>query len=98
MKLRYAPRAHADITHVYGYIAPHNPRAAKSVVRQIRATARLLARYPGLGRQTDISDVRVLPTARYPYLVYYRVGEREVTIVHVRDGRRAAPEAGDVGN
>jgi toxin ParE1/3/4 len=97
MKLRYAPRARADISHIHDYIAVHNPRAATAVVEQVRATARLLARHPGLGRRTDIAGVRVLPTARYPYLVYHRVGDRELTIVHVRDGRRAAPAAEDVG-
>jgi toxin ParE1/3/4 len=68
------------------------------VVRQIRATVRLLASYPGLGRVTDIVGVRVLPTARYPYLVYYLVVDEDLTIVHVRDGRRAAPVAGEVGS
>jgi plasmid stabilization system protein ParE len=67
------------------------------VVRQIRATAELAGRYPGLGRKTDIADVRVLSTARYPYLVYYRNDGRDVTIVHVRDARRAAPEVDDLG-
>jgi len=43
VKLRYAPRAHADI-------------------------------------------------ARYPYLVYHRVREGEVVIIHVRDGRRDVPK------
>jgi plasmid stabilization system protein ParE len=55
-------------------------------------TSRLLARHPGLGRETDIPDVRVFPTARYPYLVYHRVREDELTIIHVRDGRRDAPK------
>jgi toxin ParE1/3/4 len=76
MKLRYAPRAHADIAHIYRYIAQHNANAATSIIRQIRSTSRLLARYPGLGRETDIPGVRVFPTARYPYLVYHRVRGR----------------------
>ena len=98
MRLRYAPRARADIAYIHHYIAAHNPRAATAVIRQIRSTARLLAKYPGLGRATDIAGVRVLPTARYPYLVYHRVDDQDLTIVHVRDGRRAAPAAGDVGD
>jgi len=93
VKLRYAPRAHTDIVHIYQYIAQHNTSAATSVVRQIRSTSRLLARYPGLGRETDIPGIRVFPTARYPYLVYHRVRGDEVVIIHVRDGRRDAPEA-----
>jgi toxin ParE1/3/4 len=96
MKLRYAPRAYPDIAHIHRYIARHNVGAATSVVRQIRATSRLLARHPGLGRTTDIPGARVFPTARYPYLVYHRVREDEVVVVHVRDGRRDAPREGEL--
>ena len=73
MKLRYAPRARADIAEIHEYISQHSPRAASAVVSQIRATARLLAEYPALGRETDISGVRVIPTARYPFLVYHHI-------------------------
>jgi toxin ParE1/3/4 len=91
VKLRFAPRARADIADIHQYIAQHNTAAATSVVRQIRATSQLLARHPGLGRETDISGVRVLPTARYPYLVYHRVSGDQLIIIHIRDGRRDAP-------
>ena len=92
MKLRYSPRARSDIDHIHEYIAEHNKSAARAVVRQIRSTSELLARYPGLGRQTDAPGVRVFPVARYPYLVYHRVHENNVIIIHVRDGRRDTPE------
>jgi toxin ParE1/3/4 len=92
VKLRFTPRAHADIDDIYQYIAQHNRTAATTVVRQIRSTSQLLARHPGLGRETDISGVRVCPTARYPYLVYHRVRGDELIIIHIRDGRRDAPE------
>jgi plasmid stabilization system protein ParE len=91
MKLRYAPRAYADIAGIFEYISQHNATAATSVVRQIRTTSRLLARYPGLGRDTDIAGVRVFPTARFPYLLYHRIQADELVILHVRDGRRDAP-------
>lgn len=87
MKLRYAPRARSDIAHIYEYIARHDTRAATTIVQQIR---------PGLGRETDIPGVRVLPTVRYPYLVYHRVRESELIIIHVRDGRRDALKTGDL--
>jgi toxin ParE1/3/4 len=96
VKLRYTPRAHNDIAHIHEYIAHHNAGAAIAVVRQIRSTSRLLARHPALGRETDIPGVRVFPTARYPYLVYHRVREDEVVIIHVRDGRRDAPRESEL--
>jgi toxin ParE1/3/4 len=96
VKLRFTPRARADIAQIHEYIAQHNKVAATSVVRQIRLTSRLLARHPALGRETDIPGARVFPTARYPYLVYHRVGEDEVVVIHVRDGRRDVPEEGEL--
>jgi plasmid stabilization system protein ParE len=91
VRLRYAPRARTDIAEIYQYIAQHSPRAATAVSAQIRATSRLLAEYPGLGRETDISGVRVFPTAHYPYLVYHSVRGDDLVIVHIRHARRDAP-------
>jgi plasmid stabilization system protein ParE len=96
MRLRYSQRARTDIDQIHDYIAQHNRGAARAVVRQIRSTSELLARYPGLGRETDIVGVRVFPIARYPYLVYHRVGDGELVIIHVRDGRRDAPHEGEL--
>jgi plasmid stabilization system protein ParE len=93
VRLRYAPRANRDISGIHEYIAQHNERAATAVARRIRATCELLARYPGLGRETDIPGVRVFPTARYPYLVYHRIRGDELIIIHVRHGRSDAPKA-----
>jgi len=96
MRLRYSPRARGDIAEIHEYIAQYNRVAATAVVRQIRSTSELLARYPGLGRETDISEVRVFPVARYPYLVYHRLKQDELIIIHVRDGRRNTPREGEL--
>ena len=96
MRIRYAPRARNDIVHIHQYVAAHNPNAAVAVVRRIRTTARLLGRHPGLGRQTQIDDVRVIGVGRYPYLVYYRIDDDAVTIIHVRDARRDAPPSSNL--
>jgi toxin ParE1/3/4 len=96
VKLRYAPRARSDIAQIYEYIARHDTRAATAVVRQIRSASGLLAQYPGLGQETDIPGVRVLPTVRYPYLIYHRVRDSELIIIHVRDGRRDAPKESEL--
>jgi plasmid stabilization system protein ParE len=92
VRLRYAPRARTDIAEIYQYISQHSPRAATAVSAQIRATSRLLAEYPGLGKATNMPGVLVFPTARYPYLVYHSVRGADLVIVHVRHARRDAPE------
>ena len=91
VRLRFSRRAHADIANIHEYIARHNPRAATAVTAQIQITSQLLARHPALGRETDIPGVRVFSTARYPYLVYHKVQQGELTVIHVRHGRRDAP-------
>lgn len=96
MRLRYVPRARADISRIHEYIAEQNRTAAVAVVRQIRSTSELLARYPGLGRETDIPSVRVFPVVRYPYLIYHVVRADEVIVIHVRDGRRQAPSEAEI--
>jgi toxin ParE1/3/4 len=96
MRLRYSPRALAEMLLIHEYIAERNKSAATAALRQIRSTSELLALYPGLGRETDIPGVRVYPVARYPYMVYHSVHEDEVVILHVRDGRRRRPKEGEL--
>jgi addiction module RelE/StbE family toxin len=96
VRLRYTARARADITDIHEYIAKQSLSGATAVVRQIRATSLLLARYPGLGRQTNILGVRVFPIARYPYLIYHHVRGDELIIIHVRHGRRDVPTTGEI--
>jgi toxin ParE1/3/4 len=91
VKLRYARRARSDIDGIHEYIAQHDGRAASAVVRRIRSTSQLLAKYPDLGRGTDMVGVRVFPIVPFPYLIYYRVIDDELVVIHVRHGRRGAP-------
>ncbi len=93
VRLRFSPRAYADIADIREYIAQHSPGAATAVAAQIRLTSQLLARHPALGRETDIPGVRVFPTVRYTYLVYHKIQQGELIVIHVRHGRRDAPRA-----
>jgi len=95
VKLRFSRRAYADIAAIHEYVAQHSPQAAAAVAAQIHLTSQLLARYPALGRETDIPGVRVLPTVRYPYLVYHRVQQDHLVVIHVRHARRDTPVTDD---
>jgi hypothetical protein len=55
----------------------------------------LLEQFPHSGRATYIADVRVLPVATYPYLVYHTVTDAEVIIVHIRHAARAPATTDD---
>lgn len=96
MKLRYARRARTDIDGIHEYIVQHDKHAASNVVRRIRSVCQLLAKYPGLGRVTDMASVRVFPIVPFPYLIYYRLTNDALEVIHVRHGRRDAPKSDEL--
>lgn len=90
MRVRYSPRALSQIEEIHRAIAQHNTRAAGQVVARVRELCEKLGEFPGIGSQTDRTDIRVLPVVRYPYLIFYTiiVANHEVRILRVRHGRR----------
>ena len=89
MRVRYTPRARADLEAIFSYLDSRNPAAAGAVKRQIERAAAALALSPYLGAAIDrSSDFRGLRAGRYPYRIYYRIRENEVWIVHLRHTSR----------
>jgi addiction module RelE/StbE family toxin len=96
MRVRYTPRARADIEAIFSYVDSRNPSAARAVKREIERAAVALALSPYLGAVIDrSSEFRGIRVGRYPYRLYYRIRENEVWIVHVRHMRQR-PWEGDV--
>ena len=50
MRLRYSAQARRQIRAIGNYIAQDSPSAAKRVVARIREAARLLTKFPRIGR------------------------------------------------
>jgi toxin ParE1/3/4 len=96
MKVRYTPRAFADIEFIRLYIVQFNPEAAARVASAIETLAGALADFPGAGHPAPGLDARVLHSPRYPYRIYYRVRGDEISILHVRHTSRRPPQAGQV--
>jgi plasmid stabilization system protein ParE len=98
MKLRYTERAIADLEEIQSYIAQDNASAALAVGSRLKSAIDLLAHYPRLGRPSRIRGARVLLAAATPYAVYYSVSARdgEITILHIRHGRRRPPKRRDL--
>lgn len=90
MIVRYTPRALSDLDQIHDHIAQHNPSAAKAVGVRIRRSIEALATFPGMGRETDRTGIRVLPVGRYPYLIFYTIDQdrADVAILHIRHGAR----------
>lgn len=88
MRVRYTPRAFADREAIFDYMNRRNPRVAREmkayIDKRISALGDSIVRHrliPGLG-------VHALYVGRYPYIVYYRVGRDEISIVHIRHASR----------
>jgi toxin ParE1/3/4 len=97
MKVRYTPRARADVEAIFSYLDSRNPTAAVRVKREIEHSVAALALSPYLGVALDRSpEFRALRMRRYPYYVYYRIRGNEVWIVHIRHtSRRRWSDEGD---
>jgi toxin ParE1/3/4 len=89
MKVRYNRGALADLTDILTYIAAHNPVAAAAQLEKFEAAARLIGRYPEIGKQTSRPHLRRIVVGNF--LMVYEVSVEPVTIHYVRRGSRARP-------
>jgi plasmid stabilization system protein ParE len=96
VRLRYTPRALAELDEVLTYIGAHSPRGASRVQARIQAIANLLAEYPGAGQTTSNPRLRRIVTTPYPYLLFYEATEEEVIVIGVRHGARDPASMPDV--
>jgi toxin ParE1/3/4 len=81
MKLRFTPRATANLAEIADYIRADNPAAAGRVRDAILRSLQLLTSFPRLGRAQSAPNVRKLVTRRYGYLVYYMINENAAEII-----------------
>ncbi len=93
MRLVWTPRYLKELGGIGDYIAGRNPRAAAKVVRAIhQTTARLLSVNPYLGRHGEIEGMRELVISGLPYIVAYRVTDRQIEVLFVQHTAREWPE------
>jgi toxin ParE1/3/4 len=71
MRLRFTPRATADLIEIADYLCERNPMAARRVRATIYKSLQNLLLFPRLGRRQRTEGVRKLVTHPYRYLVYY---------------------------
>ncbi len=92
MRLVWTRRYLRELDAIGDYIAERNPRAAVKVVGVIhQTTARLLSENPHLGRGGEIEGTRELVIPGLPYIVAYRVTEKQVDILFVQHAAREWP-------
>jgi toxin ParE1/3/4 len=90
MKLRFTPRATADLIEIADYIHAYNPAAAKRVRAAIYESLQNLILFPHVGRKQKVEGLRKFVTRKYAYLVYYTVDEsaEEIVVLNVKHPSR----------
>ena len=89
MKVVITTDALNDLEQIGDYIARDNPTRARSFVAELLAQARGIAdfpeRFPLVARYGDHGIRRRMHGA---YLIFYRVEETRVTVIHILHGAR----------
>lgn len=88
MRVRFTPRALAELDGVLDYIAARSPQGAARVRDRVRAALAALAEQPGTGARTSNPRLRRLVLRPYPYLLFYEAREAEVVVIGLRHAAR----------
>ena len=89
MRLRYGPRALADLERLHRFVARKDPAAADRVRDRLLAGIEALAEQPGLGRALDKGrPIRQWTSGEY-VLHYVVWGDEEVIVLRIWHGREA---------
>ena len=96
MKLLWKDTAISDLRRIRAWIARENPRIAQSVVRDIRAQALLLKKFPFKGQEVFAgTGIRHLVVGSIR--VFYRASADSVVILRIRDSRRSLLDPDRIG-
>ena len=90
MRIRLSKDAGLFLRSEQRYLEQFNPRAANSVLRQLRASLRLLIEYPQAGSPNGALDGRRRFVSG-DYVIDYRIAGRFVEVSHIRHGRQLPP-------
>jgi plasmid stabilization system protein ParE len=88
VRLRYTRPALDDPESILADIAARSPQGARRVQARLQAVIDLLPAHPLIGRRTDDPSIRRMTTPRYPYLVFYEIGQDAIIIHAVRHSAR----------
>jgi len=89
--VRVLKRALREISGIYEYIRTDKEDAALKVYKEIKEAIAGLSDFPFRGSAVDKND-RSMNGYRFvmvkPYIIFYKISSRNVTVYHVIDGKR----------
>jgi toxin ParE1/3/4 len=92
MKLVLSRLALAELDDILRYLSERSPLGATHVETRMRRAFEHIGQFPEAAERVEQRpDVRRFPLARYPYVIYYEVGEDVVTVLRILHGARRGP-------
>ena len=93
MRLRWTRLAEQDLDQIAEDIGQDSAAAAARVVLELIDQAEtLLPRHPALGRPGRVLGTRELVVGQLPYIIAYRVRDKDLEILRVLHTSRAWPD------
>jgi len=93
LRLRWTRLAERDLDQIAEYISQDSAAAAARVVLElIDQSETLLPKHPALGRPGRVLGTRELVVGQLPYIIAYRVRDKDLEILRVLHTSRAWPD------
>lgn len=93
VRVRWTTLAAKALLAIQEYIARDNARAAFEVAQHIRVAVNQLRDYPKMGREGRVRGTHELVINGIPYIVPYRIKQKEIQILSVYYTSRKLPES-----
>ena len=78
-----------DLEAIAEYLDERSAPSALNTLAAINSSINALAAFPKIGRIIDEFEHRSLPVLRFPYIVFYRIADNELLILHIRLAARS---------
>jgi len=88
MNVVYARCALRDLDGIAAYLSERNADAAVKALGAIKSSVDTLNFFPQIGRIVDNAGHRRVPILRYPHVIFYRIADNELLILHIRHTSR----------
>lgn len=96
MRIVYTPRALSDIDAIESYLGQYGSKSSKKLVAAIKKAIEQLRDFPRLGRAIDEEHRYRMPVAKTPYVVFYRINDDKLFVLHIRHGARRPIDSTDL--
>jgi len=91
MKLRWTPRAVADLEEISDYLVAASPQAWEHLLQRLERLSEAILDFPLMGKAGLVPGTREFVVSGTPYILVFQVKDEAVVIVSVRDGRMRLP-------